>query len=69
MCYVNYSKPSNSPSFLSSSYWITAICLIANSSISTFLIKNSLSSFTIPVQDKKIIKHSGIPLEILQTIS
>ncbi|QGJ85221.1 hypothetical protein HYQ06_gp49 [Lactococcus phage P4565] len=24
---------------------------------------------TIQVQDKEIIKHSGIPLEILQTIS
>lgn len=28
-----------------------------------------LKPFTIPVQDKEIIKHSGIPLEILQTIS
>ena len=44
MCYVNYSNHSNSPSFLSSSYWITAICLIADSNTSNFLIKNSLSS-------------------------
>lgn len=33
--------------------------------LSKYLVKH----FTIPVQDKEIIKHSGIPLEILQTIS
>ena len=33
------------------------------------LAKYLVKHFTIPVQDKKIIKHSGIPLEILQTIS
>ena len=49
MCYVNYSKPSNSPNFLSSSYWNTAICLIADSNTSTFLIKNSLSSIYSPI--------------------
>ena len=32
-------------------------------------LKYLVKPFTIPVQDKKIIKHSGIPLEILQTIS
>ena len=32
-------------------------------------LKYLVKTFTIPVQDKKIIKHSGIPLEILQTIS
>ena len=30
-------------------------------------LKYLVKPFTIPVQDKKIIKHSGIPLEILQT--
>ena len=57
LCYVNYSKPSNSPSFLSSSYWITAICLIADSSISTFLIKNSLSSICSPFLYTSIISY------------
>ena len=32
-------------------------------------LKYLVKPFIIPVQDKKIIKHSGIPLEILQTIS
>ena len=32
-------------------------------------LKYLVKHFTIPVQDKMIIKHSGIPLEILQTIS
>ena len=32
-------------------------------------LKYLVKHFIIPVQDKKIIKHSGIPLEILQTIS
>lgn len=32
-------------------------------------LKYLVKTFTIPVQDKKIIKHSGIPLEILQTRS
>ena len=32
-------------------------------------LKYLVIPFTIPVQDKMIIKHSGIPLEILQTIS
>ena len=33
------------------------------------LAKYLVKPFTIQLQDKEIIKHSGIPLEILQTIS
>lgn len=32
-------------------------------------LKYLVKPFTIPVQDKMIIKHSGIPLEILQTVA
>ncbi|QGT53231.1 hypothetical protein HYQ15_gp55 [Lactococcus phage CHPC958] len=36
---------------------------------SIVFLKYLVKTFTIPVQDKMIIKYSGIPLEILQTIS
>lgn len=33
------------------------------------LLKYLVKPFTIPVQDKMLIKHSGIPLETLQTVA